>query len=108
MEPLIYYEHHYRAGRYLPESWLEAPGRPPHESEVKWVLPGFHAYCVDQWNRLWHRPTPDGLGRQRRWRQLTKAVKNNYAGFRLRKNGREYWMSVRQLRRQLVRVEAEN
>ena len=103
--PGLYYDHHYRQGVHLPNSWFEAPRRPPLTTEIKWRIHGFPAYGFDQWKRLWHEPEPDGLGRQRGWRQLTKAVKNGYAGFRLRKRGKEYWMSTRQLKPLLIKID---
>lgn len=98
-----YYLHHYIQGRHLPTSALDPPGRPPTEDEIRWHVRGWGDYCVDHWRRLWHRPATDAKGRQRGWRLLRKAVKNGYAGFRMRKNHKEYWMSTRQLKHLLVR-----
>jgi len=100
----LYYDHHYQQGRHLPQSWLEPPYRPPLEQEIKWMILDFDNYCIDRWNRFWHRPGPDYQGHIRGWRPLKEAVKNGYSGFRLRKRGKEYWMSVRALRRRLRRV----
>jgi len=66
----VYYDHHYQQGRRLPISWHEPPSRPPLDSEIKWRILNFDNYVIDRWNRFWHLPGPDGLGRERGWRQL--------------------------------------
>lgn len=98
-----YYLHHYTTGRHLPASWLIVPNRPPQPAEIRWHLTGWPDYVVDCWNRLWHVPYKTTHHKQRGWQEIRKVVKNGYAGFTMRKNGRPYWMSVRQLRGRLVR-----
>lgn len=101
-----YYLHWYTSGRRLPQTWYEPPSRPPLDSEIKWRILNFDNYVIDRWNRLWHEPYTTQHGRRRGWQPIRMVVKSSYAGFTLRKRGKPYWMSTRQLRRKLVRVDS--